>query len=192
MNDNLSAALIAAALLLTGTAAGIGLSSVADGATTVTVTATPPVVTVTAPPVTVRVTERASRVRSRGTLPASLPTSRTTSEGTRGGSPGGASRVSDYTMTMDPALNARLWELIAACESSGNWQATGGSFSGGLQFLPSTWAAHGGRQFAPTAAQASKSEQIAVANRLSSGGDWLKPWPVCGKRAATTLGMRFP
>jgi hypothetical protein len=190
MSDNLTAALIAAALLLTGTLAGIGLSSVADGATTVTVTATPPVVTVTAPPVTVRVTERASRSHSRGSSPR--PSSTTSTEGNRAGVPVDSARVSDYTMTMDPAMNARLWELIAACESSGNWHATGGSFSGGLQFLPSTWAANGGGQFAPTAAQASKSEQIAVANRLSSGGDWLKPWPVCGKRAATTLGMRFP
>ncbi len=191
MSARLDAALIAAALLGTGALVGIGVQGAAGtAAPAVTVTATHTArVTVTA---TVRVTERASRSHSRGPSPASLPTSRTTSEGTRGGSPGGASRVSDYTMTMDPALNARLWELIAACESSGNWQATGGSFSGGLQFLPSTWAAHGGREFAPTAAQASKSEQIAVANRLSSGGDWLKPWPVCGKRAATTLGMRFP
>jgi len=68
MNDNLTAALIAAALLLTGTAAGICLSSVADGATTVTVTPSP--VTVTAPPRTVTITRtveatRASRSRQR-------------------------------------------------------------------------------------------------------------------------------
>jgi hypothetical protein len=189
MNDNLSAALIATALLLTGTLAGICLSSAADGATTVTVTATPPVVTVTAPPATVRVTIRANRSHSRGTLPASLPTT-STSEGTRGGLPGGASRVSDYTM--DPALNARLWKLIAACESGGRWSLNTGKYDGGLQFLPSTWRAHGGTRYAPTANRATKAQQIDIANRLSSGGQWLKPWPVCGKRAAARLGMRFP
>lgn len=95
-------------------------------------------------------------------------------------------------MTMDRALNARLWELIAACESSGDWHANGGTFDGGLQFLPSTWIAHGGTRYAPTADRATKAQQIDIANRLSSGGDWLKPWPVCGKRAAARLGMRFP
>ena len=63
---------------------------------------------------------------------------------------------------------------------------------GGLQFLPSTWVANGGTRYAPTADRATKAQQIDIANRLSSGGDWLKPWPVCGKRAASTLGLEFP
>lgn len=179
MTTRTDAALVATAIFATGLMAGtVLISTVGPEPTTLTVTAAPVTQRVTLPPKVITRTvevERASRSSVRET-----PRLRKTAE----------SR--DYTMTMDPALNARLWELIAACESSGNWQATGGSFSGGLQFLPSTWVAHGGREFAPTAAQASKSEQIAVANRLSSGGDWLKPWPVCGKRAATTLGMRFP
>jgi hypothetical protein len=50
VNDNLTAGLTATALIILGAQVGIGLSSVADGATTVTVT-TPSTVTVTAPPV---------------------------------------------------------------------------------------------------------------------------------------------
>ena len=191
MTARTDAALIAAALLGTGALVGIGVQGAAGtAAPAVTVTATHTArVTVTA---TVRVTERASRSHSRGPSPASLPTSRTTSEGARGGLPSGAVRGSDYTFTMDRALNARLWELIAACESSGRWHLNTGTFDGGLQFLPATWIAHGGTRYAPTADRATKAQQIDIANRLSSGGDWLKPWPVCGKRAASTLGLEFP
>jgi resuscitation-promoting factor RpfA len=101
-------------------------------------------------------------------------------------------RVDDYPGSMPAKVNARLWELIADCESSGRWHLNTGTFDGGLQFLPSTWRAHDGTDFAPTADRATKAQQITVANRLSSGGQWLKPWPVCGKRAAARLGMRFP
>ena len=73
------------------------------------------------------------------------------------------------------------WEQVAACESGGNWAInTGNGYQGGLQFAPSTWAAHGGAQFASAANLASKNEQIAIAEHvLATQGRGA--WPVCGR-----------
>ncbi|MFS0897285.1 transglycosylase family protein, partial [Mycolicibacterium litorale] len=72
------------------------------------------------------------------------------------------------------------WDRVAACESGGNWAInTGNGYHGGLQFSPSTWAGHGGGEFAPAAYLATKEEQIAVAERvLASQGKGA--WPSCG------------
>ncbi|MBO0850720.1 MAG: transglycosylase family protein [Pseudonocardia sp.] len=71
------------------------------------------------------------------------------------------------------------WDRLAQCESSGNWNAnTGNGFSGGLQFTPSTWAANGG-QGSPQ--NASREQQIAVANRVLASQGW-GAWPVCSKK----------
>ncbi|SDD24369.1 transglycosylase family protein [Streptomyces prasinopilosus] len=60
------------------------------------------------------------------------------------------------------------WDAIAACESSGNWQAnTGNGHYGGLQFTQSSWVAAGGLRYAPRADLATRKEQIAVAKRLA-------------------------
>jgi len=72
------------------------------------------------------------------------------------------------------------WSAIAACESGGNWSDnTGNGFYGGLQFSEGTWLAYGGGQYASTAAGASESEQIAVAQRVLAG-QGIGAWPVCG------------
>ena len=72
------------------------------------------------------------------------------------------------------------WAAIAACESGGNWGAnTGNGFYGGLQFTQGTWDAYGGGQYASTAAGASRSQQIAVAQRVLAG-QGIGAWPVCG------------
>ncbi|AYL40335.1 transglycosylase family protein [Streptomyces fungicidicus] len=60
------------------------------------------------------------------------------------------------------------WDAIAACESSGNWQAnTGNGHYGGLQFTQSSWEAAGGLKYAPRADLATRKEQITVARRLA-------------------------
>jgi hypothetical protein len=87
---------------------------------------------------------------------------------------------------------ANLWDRIASCESGQRWSLNTGTYDGGLQFLPSTWRAWGGTDFAPYAYQATRAEQITVANRSGKSNPWLQPWPVCGKRAAAALGMSFP
>jgi len=73
------------------------------------------------------------------------------------------------------------WDRVAACESGGNWAInTGNGYHGGLQFSQGTWASHGGREYAPTANQATREQQIAVAERvLASQGKHA--WPVCGR-----------
>ncbi|MEV5597312.1 transglycosylase family protein [Streptomyces sp. NPDC052496] len=59
------------------------------------------------------------------------------------------------------------WDAVAQCESGGNWSInTGNGYYGGLQFSNSSWAAAGGTKYAPRADQASKSQQIAAAERL--------------------------
>ncbi|MFW0785459.1 transglycosylase family protein [Gordonia sp. CPCC 206044] len=72
------------------------------------------------------------------------------------------------------------WNQVAQCESGGNWAInTGNGYQGGLQFSPSTWAGHGGTQFAPSADQATKEQQIVVAERVL-GSQGKGAWPVCG------------
>jgi LysM repeat protein len=75
------------------------------------------------------------------------------------------------------------WDAIAQCESGGNWSInTGNGFAGGLQFTPSTWRAYGGQG---SAANASREEQIAVAERVMAA-QGPGAWPVCSKRSGST------
>ncbi|MFF9341052.1 transglycosylase family protein [Streptomyces sp. NPDC014773] len=78
------------------------------------------------------------------------------------------------------AATASEWDRVAQCESGGNWSInTGNGYYGGLQFSASTWAAYGGTAYAPTANQASKSQQIAVAEKVLAG-QGKGAWPSCG------------
>ncbi|MGW7437471.1 transglycosylase family protein [Streptomyces sp. NPDC054849] len=79
------------------------------------------------------------------------------------------------------AATASEWDKVAQCESGGNWAInTGNGYYGGLQFSSSTWAAFGGKSYAPQANQASKSQQIAVAEKVLKG-QGKGAWPHCGK-----------
>jgi hypothetical protein len=81
------------------------------------------------------------------------------------------------------AVPGGVWDKLAQCESSGNWSInTGNGFSGGLQFTPSTWRAFGGKG---AAHNASRGEQIAVAERVLKGQGW-GAWPACSRK----LGLR--
>ena len=74
------------------------------------------------------------------------------------------------------------WDRLAQCEAGGNWHInTGNGYHGGLQFSPSTWAAYGGTQYAPYAYQATREQQIAVAEKTLSGQGW-GAWPACSAR----------
>ena len=71
------------------------------------------------------------------------------------------------------------WDRLAQCEAGGNWAInTGNGYQGGLQFSPSTWNSHGGQQYAATANQASREEQIAVAEKVLASQGW-GAWPSC-------------
>ncbi|BAJ31534.1 MULTISPECIES: transglycosylase family protein [Kitasatospora] len=86
------------------------------------------------------------------------------------------------------AADVSTWDKVAQCESTGNWSInTGNGFYGGLQFTSSTWAAFGGTAYAPQANQATKAQQIAVAEKvLASQGPGA--WPVCSVQAGLTKG----
>ncbi|MGW7366153.1 transglycosylase family protein [Streptomyces sp. NPDC054841] len=78
------------------------------------------------------------------------------------------------------AATASEWDTVAQCESGGNWSInTGNGFYGGLQFSASTWAAYGGTAYAATADQASKAQQIEIAEKVLAG-QGKGAWPNCG------------
>jgi nucleoid-associated protein YgaU len=65
------------------------------------------------------------------------------------------------------AASVSTWDAVAQCESGGNWSInTGNGYYGGLQFSNSSWAAAGGTQYAARADLATKSQQIAAAEKL--------------------------
>lgn len=88
-------------------------------------------------------------------------------------------RVGTKTTASGAGLNlarAAMWDRIAQCESTGNWSInTGNGYYGGLQFSLATWNGVGGRDFAAYPHQASRAEQITVANRLYARAG-LQPW----------------
>jgi hypothetical protein len=71
--------------------------------------------------------------------------------------------------TSASAASVSTWDRVAQCESSGNWANHDSGHNGhygGLQFSTSSWAAAGGKKYAPRADYATRNEQIQVANKL--------------------------
>jgi uncharacterized protein YabE (DUF348 family) len=76
------------------------------------------------------------------------------------------------------------WDRIAQCESGGNWAInTGNTYYGGLQFDKRTWDAYGGDEYAAYPHQATREQQIAVAEKVRDARGGYSAWPVCGKKA---------
>ncbi|MEV7085228.1 transglycosylase family protein [Streptomyces sp. NPDC093085] len=85
-----------------------------------------------------------------------------------------------------------VWEKVAACESTNNWQInTGNGYYGGLQFTQSTWEAYGGTRYAARADLATKDQQIAIAEKVLKG-QGPGAWPACSVRAGLTRGGDAP
>ncbi|MFD3481884.1 transglycosylase family protein [Streptomyces sp. NPDC058665] len=77
------------------------------------------------------------------------------------------------------AADASTWDRVAECESGGMWSADlGNGYYGGLQISQETWADFGGTAYAPTADQASRSQQIAVAEKILEA-QGPSAWPTC-------------
>lgn len=85
---------------------------------------------------------------------------------------------------------------MADCEADGNWGARGGTYEGGLQFLPYMWESYvaagkpyGLEGFPEHAYDATREQQIVVAERIRDGVEgssdpYLNPqgygaWPHC-------------
>lgn len=95
----------------------------------------------------------------------------------------GSAVAAGVTLAAMPGASAATesqWDQVAACESGGNWAInTGNGYYGGVQFSQETWTGYGGQQYAPTADQATKEQQIAVAEKvLAAQGSGA--WPNCG------------
>lgn len=98
----------------------------------------------------------------------------------------------------EPTEPARtVWDDLADCEAgewtadggfvegSANWSATAGLFEGGLQFHPGTWDGFRDADMPAAAYDASRAQQIQVAERVLDAQGW-KAWPVCSRK----LGLR--
>ena len=80
-----------------------------------------------------------------------------------------------------------VWDTLAQCEAGGNWAypTVSGGFSGGLMFHYKTWNGFGGQAYAPAAHQATRDQQIAVAQKVLASQGW-NAWPGCSRK----LGLR--
>ncbi len=94
-----------------------------------------------------------------------------------GGGMAAATLAGGALVAQAPAAFAQSdWDRLAECESNGNWSInTGNGYYGGLQFSQSSWQAAGGSGMPH---QASKAEQIRVAENLLSMQGW-GAWPSC-------------
>ncbi|MFJ6833308.1 transglycosylase family protein [Streptomyces sp. NPDC091209] len=86
------------------------------------------------------------------------------------------------------AADGTTWDRVAQCESGGAWSADqGNGYYGGLQLDQADWEAYGGLAYAPRADQASRSQQIAVAEKLLDDRG-LAAWPTCGPLSGLSEG----
>jgi len=82
-----------------------------------------------------------------------------------------------------PSSDTAVWDKLAECESSGDWAInTGNGYYGGLQFNEATWDAYGGNEYAPDAHQATREQQIQVAERVRDDRGGYGSWPSCSKK----------
>ncbi|WP_197318691.1 resuscitation-promoting factor [Saccharomonospora sp. NB11] len=76
-----------------------------------------------------------------------------------------------------------VWDALAQCESTGNWSInTGNGYYGGLQFNKQTWDAYGGTQYAAYPHQATREQQIDIAERLRDANGGYGAWPHCSAK----------
>ncbi|MEV6053178.1 transglycosylase family protein [Streptomyces sp. NPDC052107] len=84
------------------------------------------------------------------------------------------------------AADGTTWDKVAECESGGSWSAdTGNGYYGGLQISQDDWDKYGGTQYAESADQASRSQQISVAEKILAD-QGTKPWTMCALTAGLT------
>ncbi|MFF1739498.1 LysM peptidoglycan-binding domain-containing protein [Streptomyces mirabilis] len=82
--------------------------------------------------------------------------------------------------TSASAADGTTWDRVAECESAGQWSAdSGNGYYGGLQISQADWEKYGGLTYASSADEASRSQQIAIAEKLLDD-QGLTAWPTCG------------
>ncbi|MFI1101127.1 transglycosylase family protein [Streptomyces melanogenes] len=90
------------------------------------------------------------------------------------------------------AASATTWDRVAECESGGAWSADfGNGLYGGLQLSQETWQAYGGTSYAERPDLASRSQQIAIAEKvLAAKGP--KAFTSCSAVSGLTSGAGAP
>ncbi|MFC9312716.1 transglycosylase family protein, partial [Streptomyces sp. NPDC057011] len=81
------------------------------------------------------------------------------------------------------AASVATWDKVAHCESTDNWSInTGNGYYGGLQIYKPTWDSYGGQQYAAYPHQATKQQQILIAEKILAG-QGAGAWGTCGAAA---------
>ncbi|RJK96023.1 transglycosylase family protein [Vallicoccus soli] len=84
------------------------------------------------------------------------------------------------------AASDATWDRLAMCESSGRWNInTGNGYYGGLQFSQGSWEFVGGLRYAKRADLATRTQQVAAAERLLDLQGW-GAWPACSRKLGLT------
>ncbi len=89
------------------------------------------------------------------------------------------------TASAPTAGAATRWDDLAGCESNGDWQSSAGTYEGGLQFHPQTWDAYKDPGMPDHAYEASRVQQMAIAEHVLDDQGW-NAWPACSSK----LGYR--
>ncbi|MET9379996.1 transglycosylase family protein [Streptomyces sp. NPDC002928] len=78
------------------------------------------------------------------------------------------------------AAEGSTWDHVAECETGGSWSAnTGNGYYGGLHLSQADWEEYGGLDYASRADLASRSQQIAVAEKILAD-QGVGVWSTCG------------
>ncbi|MFF4834564.1 transglycosylase family protein [Streptomyces sp. NPDC001315] len=78
------------------------------------------------------------------------------------------------------AAEGTTWDHVAECETGGSWSAnTGNGYYGGLHLSQADWEKYGGLDYASRADLASRSQQIAVAEKILAD-QGVEVWSTCG------------
>ncbi|MEV2213726.1 transglycosylase family protein [Streptomyces sp. NPDC050997] len=78
------------------------------------------------------------------------------------------------------AATGTTWDQVANCETEGSWSANDGDgHYGGLHIAQKDWDEYGGLDYAPRADQASRNQQIAVAEKILAD-QGVGYWSTCG------------
>ncbi|MFE2035858.1 transglycosylase family protein [Streptomyces scopuliridis] len=90
------------------------------------------------------------------------------------------------------AAEASTWDRVAECESGGMWSANlGNGYYGGLQISQETWDDFGGAEYAASADLASRSQQIAIAEKILDA-QGPQAWASCAAVSGLTVGGAAP
>ncbi|MEV7521417.1 transglycosylase family protein [Streptomyces sp. NPDC091371] len=91
------------------------------------------------------------------------------------------------------AASVSTWDKVAQCETGGNWNhvQTGSPYYGGLRISFDIWGIYGGGQYATFPYQATKQQQILIAEKILAG-QGEQAWRICGPAAGLGADRAVP